>query len=50
MVMDVDEGMKLVESLFDVEAFLLVRDSSGRFTSHRSAGMAMKAAGETEER
>ena len=50
MVMEVNEGMKLVESLSEVEAFLLVRDSSGRFTSHRSAGMAMKAAGETEER
>ncbi len=49
MVMDVSEGMKLVESLPAVEAFLLVRKSATNFVSHRSSGMAIKAAGEAKE-
>jgi len=47
MVMDVDEGMKLVESLPEVEAFLLVRQSISQFTYRRSSGMTVRAIGET---
>ncbi len=50
MVMDVSEGMKLVESLPEVEAFLIVRDSANGFVSHQSSGMALKAAGDANYR
>ncbi|MEE2877145.1 MAG: FAD:protein FMN transferase [Candidatus Neomarinimicrobiota bacterium] len=47
MVMDVSEGMKLVESLPEVEAFLLVRQSTSQFTYRRSSGMTVRTVGET---
>ena len=50
MVMDVNEGMKLVESLPEVEAFLLVRESASQFTSRRSSGMTIRAVGKDSDR
>ena len=46
MVMNVDEGMKLIEALPKVEAFLLLRDKSNQLTSLRSSGMDARTIGE----
>lgn len=39
MVMNVSEGIKLIEALPDIDAFLLFRNSSNQLTSYQSSGM-----------
>ncbi|MBF89490.1 MAG: FAD:protein FMN transferase ApbE [Candidatus Marinimicrobia bacterium] len=45
MIMNVDEGMKLIEDLPQVEALLLIRDKSNQFISLQSSGMNARSIG-----
>jgi thiamine biosynthesis lipoprotein len=42
MVMSITDGLELVESLPEVEAFLIIRETADRFRSQQSSGMNVK--------